>query len=77
MNYTTEGRKILSSDPELAPTQRCLMTSDEVAAYLRVPVATIYAWRYRGGGPRAMRVGRHLRFRQGDVEAWLEKLSAD
>ena len=30
-----------------------LMTSDEVAKYLRVPLATIYAWRYRGKGPRA------------------------
>ena len=27
--HDEQGRKILSSDPELAPTQRCLMTSKD------------------------------------------------
>ena len=33
--------------------------------------ATIYTWRYRNKGPQGFRVGRHLRFREGDVEKWL------
>ncbi|MGH9167369.1 MAG: helix-turn-helix domain-containing protein [Acidimicrobiia bacterium] len=48
-----------------------LLTVKELADYLGVPVATIYAWRYRGEGPPGFRVGRHLRFRQGDVEQWI------
>lgn len=49
-----------------------LATVGEVAAFLRVPPKTLYRWRYAGEGPPAYRVGRHLRFRWGDVEAWLE-----
>ena len=36
-----------------------------------MPVATLYQWRHLGTGPRAYRLGKHLRYRQADVEAWL------
>ena len=49
------------------------MTPDELAELLRVPVATLYAWRHKGIGPPAIRVGRHLRYRGSDVEKWLEQ----
>ncbi len=48
------------------------MTAEEVSEYLKVPVATLYAWRYRKVGPPALRVGRHLRYRESDVVKWLE-----
>jgi len=43
----------------------------DLARYLGVPVQTIYAWRHRGEGPPAHRVGRYLRYRSSDVERWL------
>ena len=49
-----------------------LLTVEELADYLEVPVATIYAWRHRRKGPSGFRVGRYLRFRWGDVERWIE-----
>jgi excisionase family DNA binding protein len=49
-----------------------LLTAQQLADYLGVPVATIYAWRYRHQGPPGFRVGKHLRFRRSDVEAWIE-----
>lgn len=49
-----------------------LRTTAEVAEYLRVPVATLHQWRYHHGGPPAAKVGRHLRYRRSDLEAWLE-----
>lgn len=49
-----------------------LLSTKQLAAFLGVPVKTIYQWRYRGVGPPAYRVGRHLRFRWKDVGAWLE-----
>jgi excisionase family DNA binding protein len=55
---------------------RRLATPIEVAAYLHVLVKTLYAWRYEGKGPRAHRVGRHLRYRWEDVEAWLASAAA-
>ena len=48
-----------------------IMDPDQLAAYLNVPVATVYAWRARGRGPRGARVGRHVRYRRVDVDAWL------
>lgn len=49
-----------------------LMTSQEVADYLRVPLQTLAAWRVKGVGPKASRVGKHLRYRLADVDMWLE-----
>jgi excisionase family DNA binding protein len=50
----------------------CLMTLEEVGAYLQVPVKTLYDWRHKGCGPRGMRVGRYVRYRRAEVDRWLE-----
>ena len=50
-----------------------LLTIRELAAYLSVPVQTLYVWRTNGHGPRGIKVGRHLRYRPEDVEVWLEE----
>lgn len=48
-----------------------LLTAQELADYLEIPLATVYAWRYRREGPPGFRVGRHLRFRWGDIQVWI------
>jgi excisionase family DNA binding protein len=48
-----------------------LMTLDEVARVLQLPVKTLRNWRADGRGPRAFRVGRHVRFHPSDVEEWV------
>lgn len=53
-----------------------LLTPQEVAEYLGVPVSTLYAWRYRGEGPRSGRVGRHVRYRAEDLKAYEEQAFA-
>ena len=55
-----------------APAGR-LWTAQDVADYLTAPIATLYQWRYLGTGPIAYRVGRHLRYEPGAVQAWLNK----
>jgi excisionase family DNA binding protein len=55
----------------MEPADR-LLTVAELADYFDVPVATIYAWRYRRHGPPGFRAGRHLRFRYSDVQRWIE-----
>jgi excisionase family DNA binding protein len=55
---------------------RHLATPTEVAANLQVPVRTLYTWRYHRKGPRAHRVGRHLRYRWENVGAWLASAAA-
>lgn len=49
-----------------------LLSTEEVAGILVVPVNTLYCWRYKGTGPRAFRVGKHLRYRLSDIVEWLE-----
>ncbi|MEV0570583.1 helix-turn-helix domain-containing protein [Dactylosporangium sp. NPDC050588] len=51
-------------------------TVDEVAAYLRVPVETLYTWRKRHYGPPAAKIGKHLRYDPADVRAWFRQQSA-
>ena len=51
---------------------RRLLRPDEVAAFLGIPLATIYRWRSRGDGPEGIRVGRHVRYRLEDVERWVD-----
>ena len=54
-----------------------LLTILEVAELLGIPVATIYRWRHVGDGPRGYRIGRHVRFRRAEVEAWIESRADD
>lgn len=49
-----------------------LLTAEELADFLDVPIKTLYAWRHRGEGPIGFRVGRHIRYRRVDVELWIE-----
>jgi excisionase family DNA binding protein len=48
-----------------------LLTAAELAEYLSLPVATIYAWRHRRKGPPGFRAGRHLRYRLSDIDEWI------
>lgn len=48
-----------------------LMTVDEVAAELRVPVGTFRSWRSLNRGPKSFRIGRRVVYYRADVEAWL------
>jgi len=41
-----------------------LLDVAELAAYLGVPISTLYDWRTRGKGPAAYRFGKHLKFRR-------------
>ncbi|MGP8064525.1 MAG: helix-turn-helix transcriptional regulator [Acidimicrobiales bacterium] len=43
----------------------------EVSGEIQIPVRTLYAWRHRGIGPEAVRLGRHLRYRREAVDSWL------
>lgn len=50
-----------------------LIDITELAAYLGVPVGTVYDWRTSGKGPRADRIGKHLKFAVSDVRIWVEQ----
>ena len=48
-----------------------LLTIKQVADRLTVSVGCLRAWRIRGKGPPAIRVGSALRWDEREVDAWL------
>lgn len=58
--------------PEKEPHDE-LLTIDEVAQIFKVPIGTIRKWRSAREGPRALRVGKYLRFRRSAVEQYISQ----
>lgn len=54
------------------PQPQPLMTIDEVSEYTQIPKSTLYNWRHRNEGPPSISLGRRVRYRRSDVEAWLD-----
>jgi excisionase family DNA binding protein len=54
-----------------------VVSLSELCAELQVSTQTIYDLRSQGRGPRGFRVGRELRFRISEVEAWLTRLESE
>lgn len=52
------------------------LTPADVAELLRVPIETVYAWRKQRTGPRAFRVGKHLRYDPADLTTWINQQRA-
>lgn len=50
-----------------------LLSPVELAETLGLSVRTIYNWRVRDFGPPGVKVGRHVRYRKADVDAWLAR----
>ena len=48
-----------------------MLSIEEAAAFLRVPVATMRYWRHCGTGPFSFKVGRHVRYWRADLILWL------
>lgn len=57
--------------------QQPLWTTQQTAEHLQMPVATLYRWRQTNYGPPAVRIGKHLRYRPADVEAFIDRQSAE
>ena len=48
------------------------LSVDELAQYLQLSRETIYHWRLEGVGPKATKLGKHLRYSRENVAAWLK-----
>lgn len=45
-------------------------TTDEVADRYRVPPATVRYWRHLGTGPKGVRYGRRVLYRESELQRW-------
>jgi excisionase family DNA binding protein len=50
-----------------------LLSTQEVADFLGVPRETLLAWRRRGRGPKAIRLGRHLKWPPDELDHFLRE----
>ncbi|QSZ47209.1 helix-turn-helix domain-containing protein [Arthrobacter sp. D5-1] len=60
-----------AKEREATPQERHL-TTQELADREGVSLQTVYTWRVHQKGPRAMRIGKYVRYRMADVLAWEE-----
>ena len=48
------------------------LSLERIAEELDIPLRTIYARRSKGDGPKGYRIGKHVRVKRSDLDAWLE-----
>ncbi len=48
------------------------LSLEDIADMLHLPLRTLYNRRSIGSGPRAYRIGKHVRVRRSDLDAWIE-----
>jgi hypothetical protein len=53
-----------------------MMTEHEVAAFLKVSVASVRRWRLLRTGPTFVKIGSAVRYRRKDLEGWLDSCAA-
>ncbi len=58
--------------PDSSTQNNQLLNENEIARQFGLPEKRLQALRCRGGGPKFIKVGRSVRYRAADVEAWLE-----
>lgn len=52
-------------------SQSILLAPKALAEELDVTVKSLEKWRWLGTGPRFVKIGRYVRYRREDVDAWL------
>lgn len=48
------------------------LSLEQIAEELGVPVRTLYTWRINRTGPKGYRLGKHVRVRRSDLDAWID-----
>ncbi len=46
------------------------LSPEDLAKRYKVPLASVYRWNSDATGPRRIKIGKHVRYRLSDVEAW-------
>ena len=52
-----------------------VLTTPEAAAYLRIKPTTLEQQRWRGEGPRYLKLGRSVRYRRDDLDRYMDSRS--
>ncbi len=49
------------------------LTTPQAARYLNFEETTLEQWRWNGRGPRFVKIGRHVRYRLSDLDAFIQE----
>ena len=50
-----------------------VLNEKEMAALLRISIKSLQGWRYKGNGPKFLKLGRCVRYRRGDLQDFVLK----
>lgn len=53
------------------------LSLEQIAEELQVPLRTLYNQRSKGDGVKGYKIGRHVRVRRSDLNAWIERQADD
>ncbi len=67
----------VTSVTDARPISSALLTTAQAAQYLALGQRTLENWRCRGDGPAFVRLGRVVRYRVLDLDAWLSARTFD
>jgi hypothetical protein len=77
--YVLQSHTGSEASDDIAPGVRAMLTESEASDYIGgIPVGTLRQWRYldksrpKPVGPPYVKLGRHVRYRRSDLDAWLE-----
>lgn len=76
---STSTEATTTNEPDDSPD--ALLTVHQVAHWLQISPAGVRAWARTGHMPRGIKLGKTpsspLRWRRGDIQAWLEEMSRE
>lgn len=71
--YPQSGRPWASKPSEGRIIMDEILTTQQVAEVANLPVGTLRWFRHTGEGPKSFKLGRSVRYRKSDIEAWIEE----
>lgn len=63
---------IQPATPQSGPAQTIIFTTRQAALYLGLSISTLNKWRCYGTGPKYLKLGRAVRYRQEELDCYLE-----
>jgi predicted DNA-binding transcriptional regulator AlpA len=78
--YLRDNLQIMANEEEQKPhyaIREHVFNEKQAAKYMNMSVKTLQAWRFHCKGPRFMKLGRSVRYRQKDLDAFLNDSYVD
>lgn len=65
--------KLIVAELHRHPVSWAWLSPGQLASYIDISERTLEEWRRKGIGPRFVRIGKHVRYKLADVDAYLDQ----